>query len=293
MRPLLPLALSLLVACTLQARATENDGGELHHRHHAELSSRQCGLTTAFNVLVDTGGVWLYRDHGVPREIFFHDGRLSIDQQVQQVGADDAQRLRELEQQARLLMPQVTTIAHAAVELSYDALGGVVEVLTGSGGNARKIARLRGRAHTYVDDTLGKGRWDQHAFDGNFERYVEQQAEQFQASIARHMLWQIMTGRTEGIDARAKQLEGQLDAKLDAQAAALEAQANALCAQVDQVQRLQSALSVRYHGEPLQLLAAAPAAVSATVDPPSRTPATDTADRPRSDALALPTPRHD
>lgn len=254
MRTWLTLALLLAV---FHVHAQDADAPPRHSRdHHPQVSSQQCGLGTAFNVLADSGGIWLYRDGGVPREIFFHGGELSVDHQMQQVSAADTARLWEMERQARALMPQVAGIAHDVVDIGYDALGGVIEVMTGSGSNARKVERLRHEANGYVDSTLGKGRWDQHAFEGNFERYVEDQAERFKGSIARHLLWQIVTGRTDGIDARADRMGDALDARLAAKSAAIEARAIALCTQVASLRALQDALEFRYQGQPLQLLTA-------------------------------------
>ncbi|WP_234852805.1 DUF2884 family protein [Pseudoxanthomonas winnipegensis] len=224
------------------------------HDRRPQVSSRQCGLGTDFNVLADSGGIWLYRDSGSPREIFFHGGELSVDRKLRPVSAADAQRLWQMESQARALMPKVAGLANEVVDLSYDALGGVIEIMTGSSFNARKIARMRTQAHGYVDGTLGKGRWEQDAFGGNFERYVEDQAEAFKGSIARHLLFQIFTGRSEAIEERADHLYGELDNKLETRSEAIEAQAEALCDQVDQLRALQDALEFRYEGKPLQLL---------------------------------------
>ncbi|AEQ97139.1 DUF2884 family protein [Xanthomonas oryzae pv. oryzicola] len=150
--------------------------------------------------------------------------------------------------------PLQLTLLLEVIDLSYDALGGVVEILTGSWLDARKIERLRRRASDDVDGTLGKGRWEQHAFDGNFERYVEQEADTFKGSIARHMMWQIATGRAKGINARAQAMDGQLDARLDTRARTIDTRAAALCGHVQTLRRLQDALAVRYQGQPLRLL---------------------------------------
>jgi hypothetical protein len=251
--PLLCMSLAAHAAEPADAPAKEND-------HHPQVSSRQCGLSTAYNVLADSGGIWLYRDEGSPREIFFHAGELSVDHKVRAVSDADAQRLREMEAGARALMPQVAGIARDVVDITYDALGGVVDVLTGSTLNAWKIERKRKRALAYVDGTLGKGRWDQDAFGGNFEKYVEQEADDFKGSIARHVLWQVVTGRADGMDERADRMGDELDAKLDARSDRIEAKADALCAQVETLRRLQDALEFRYEGQPLRMLAPVDAA---------------------------------
>ncbi|GAE60002.1 hypothetical protein XPN_1908 [Xanthomonas arboricola pv. pruni MAFF 301427] len=155
MRIFLWLALLPAVASP-HARAQQTDKHDAP-RHRAQVSSQQCGLGTSFNVLADDGGIWLYRDSDWPREIFFHGGELSIDHKLQQTSTADARRLWEMEQRTRALMPQVAGIAYQVIDLSYDALGGVIEVMTGSALNARKIERLRKRARAYVDGTPGQG----------------------------------------------------------------------------------------------------------------------------------------
>ena len=77
------------------------------------------------------------------------------------------------------------------------------------------------QAHAYVDGTLGKGRWDQEAFDGDFEKYVEDQAEDFKGSIARHLLFQIFTGRANRIEERADKMGDALDEKLERRSEAI------------------------------------------------------------------------
>jgi len=290
MRPCLIALLLLAVTCVAQAQA--DDAGKVDHdgKHdrRPQVSSRQCGLGTDFNVLADSGGIWLYRDSGVPREIFFHGGALSVDKQVRQVSAADAQRLWDMEREARVLMPQVAGVAHDVVDLSYDALGGVIEIMTGSWLNARKIERMRRRANIYVDSTLGKGRWDQSAFDGNFERYVQDQAEAFRGSIARHLLFQIFTGRADNIDARADTMGDALDAKLDARSETIEAKADALCAQVATLRQLQDTLEFRYQGQPLQMLAPLDAGqLEGAADDGQRGEQDDEDDTPRASAIEV------
>ncbi|MCI2245814.1 YggN family protein [Xanthomonas sp. PPL568] len=279
----------LLAASSGLAWADQDDDGGKHD-HRPQVSSRQCGLSTPFNVLADTGGIWLTRSDGDgPREIFFHAGELSVDRQVQQIGDADAQRLLEMERETRALMPQVADLSHEVVDLSYDVLGSVVEMLTGSAGNARKIERLRTHANAYVDGTLGKGRWDQEAFDDRFEDYVETQAERFVGSITRHVLWQVMTGRGDAIGDRAERMDAALEARLDARSKGIETKAQALCARVVRLDQLQQALEYRYRGQPLRLLAASEDGATGQ----SSAALVGTDDTPRSNAVTVPSvPTH-
>lgn len=250
----LPWLLSLSLLLGAPALADEAVSVKPDDKTQPQLSSRQCGLTTPYNVLVDGGGVWLYRDAGTPMEIFFHDGELSVDKQVRPVSEADAQRLRQLEYQSRLLMPEVAGIARESVDIGFDALAGVVDVMSGSRRQAKRVEAFRKDALKQVDATLGVGRWDQDTFDEAFEAKLEEAAEDMAASLGRSMLWTVMTGGAERMEKRAELMEANLEHSLELRARGLEAQADGLCTRVRAMDALQSELEFRYQGQPLRLL---------------------------------------
>lgn len=217
------------------------------------LHSGQCGITTAYDVLVDSGGVWLRHGRQAPHEVFFHDGELSLDGTVVPVGDADAARLHELEAGARQLMPAAAGLARETVELAFDALDGVVEVLTGDA-RSRKVKKLRAGAHSWVDGSLGRGYWEQDTFGEGFEARVETMAESLAASMSRSVLWQVFTGRGEAMERRAERMDEELEQRLEARGERLQAQATALCPRVQALADVHDALQVRYHGQPLRLL---------------------------------------
>lgn len=228
------------------ARAGETDS--------PDLASRQCGLSTPYNVQVDGGGVWLYRREGVPKEIFFHDGTLSVDHQVQAVGTADAQRLRRMEDQARALMPQVAGIARESIDITFDALTGVVRTMTGSERKARKVELRRADALAHIDGSLGNGRWDQDVFGDAFEANVAQVVQDVTGSVMRSALWAAVTGRGDALEARADQFEAGMDAQIEARTAALERRAQSLCDGVVALRAEHDALDYRYRGARLLML---------------------------------------
>lgn len=223
MRAVLMILVALCATCASVAMAADGDDGSGPRR--VQLSSRQCGFGTSYDVLVDSGGVWLRRGEGAPREIFFHGGELSVDRQVRPVSDADAQRLRQLEHGAQQLVPQVAGIAREAADIAFDALAGVIEALTGSRRKARQVEGWRRQTQDYVDATLGRGRWEQEPFDEGFEAGIEAAAEQMAGSIARSMLWTVFTGGSARIEARAERMERELDARLEARSRTLESQA--------------------------------------------------------------------
>ncbi len=294
------LRLTALLWCAiappvLAQDAPDPDTHQDTHKH-VELSSDQCGLSTPFNVLVDSGGVWLYREQGMPKEIFFHGGELSVDRKVRQVSPADAQRLWQMEAQARALMPKVTDLARGVVDVTFDALSSAIEMVTGSARKARKIQAQQTAALKYVDDTLGTGRWDQEIFDEGFEKRVESAAQDMAGMMTRSVLWQVFTGRAEAIDERAERMDAALDARMDAKGQALEAQANALCPQVRSLYALQAALEYRYQGQPLRMIKMeqddAPSTSEARPTPAPTSPRRDDHDDRRDTTIKLDRPKH-
>jgi len=171
----LPLTGCLLLGLTLAGTGTGTAAADGQTKAPA-LSSRQCGVSTPYNVLVDSGGIWLRNREQLPAEIFFHDGELNIDRQPIPVSDADAQRLRQLEWGTRQLVPAVAGVAGEATDIAFDALGATVEIMTGSGRKAREVEGLRRDAHEYVGRTLGRGIWEQDLFGEQFEARIEQAA---------------------------------------------------------------------------------------------------------------------
>jgi len=220
-----------------------------------QLSSRQCGFSTPYDVVVDRTGVALMRSAGTPRTVFLHDGQLQVDGVAQPLGSADAQRLRQMELGAQALMPEVAGIARETVGITFDAFGGVVEAITGSRSKARKIDRHRDAALAHLDRTLGKGRWEQDAFDKTFEAEVGAAAEEMAGALTRGVLFAVFTGGADAMDKRTDAMEKDLERRMEARGKALEARADALCTQVAALDALQQQLDYRLPGgKRLQLL---------------------------------------
>jgi len=230
----------LLSVCTLSllgAAASASAG--------PQFSSQQCGFSTPYDVIVDRTGVALTRSAGTPKTVFLHDGRLQVDGVAQTLSSADAQRLRQMEQGAQALMPEVAGIAREVVGITFDAFGGVVEAITGSRSKARKIERHRDAALAHLDRTLGKGQWQKEPFDKAFEADVSAAAEEMAGALTSGVMFAVFTGRADDIEKRTDAMEKDMDRRMDARGKALEARADALCVQVRELDELQLQLDYR------------------------------------------------
>ncbi|MGL0788219.1 DUF2884 family protein [Xanthomonas translucens] len=233
----------LLSVCTLSllgAAASASAG--------PQFSSQQCGFSTPYDVIVDRTGVALTRSAGTPKTVFLHDGHLQVDGVAQPLSNADAQRVRQMEQGAQALMPEVAGIAREVVGITFDAFGGVVEAITGSRSKARKIERHRDADLAHLDRTLGKGQWQKEPFDKAFEADVSAAAEEMAGALTRGVMFAVFTGRADAIEKRTDAMEKDLERRMDARGKALEARANALCTQVAALDALEQQLDYRLPG---------------------------------------------
>ena len=103
------------------------------HTHHL-----QCSFNSDYDVQIKPNGIAFTREHGLPGDVFMHDGQLRVDGQTVTVSADDAVRLREYEHQVRVLVPAMADIARDGVDIGYSALTTVVATLADNGDEDRK-----------------------------------------------------------------------------------------------------------------------------------------------------------
>ena len=218
-----------------------------------KLRADQCGIHTDYDVLVDSGGIWLRHGPQAPHEVVFHDGVLSLDDTIVPVSEADAARLRQMEAGARQLMPAVTALAHEVSGVTFDALDAAFEAITGKSRN-RQMRAMRGEMQDWIDASLGRGYWEQESFGDGFDAHIEQMAETMAGSMTRSVLWQVFSGRAGAMERRADRLDAEVDRRMEARSQQLEAKAMALCPLVQSLAAAHDALEVRYQGQPLRLL---------------------------------------
>lgn len=244
---------SAVLACALAAGLAPPaaDAGT----RHAFGDGTGCRVDSPYTLRVDAGGLRLDDAGQAPHRVEIHDGTLRLDGAPQPVSAADAARLRGIEAGTRALLPDVAAIARETINISFDAVGGVGEAMTGSRRQARQIEALRARALDHVARTLDRGVWEPDAFGERFEAEVEAAAEAMAASLSPgRMLWMAFTGGIGRMERRLEKMEADLERGIAAREATLEAHTRALCARLEGLHGLQRSLEFRLDdGRPLRL----------------------------------------
>lgn len=215
-----------------------------------------CQVDTPYAVQVDADGLRFdATDDVLPKRVDIHDGGLRLDGAAQAVSAADAARLREIEAGTRALLPQIAAVAREAIQIGFDALGGVHAALGGDRRRARQIEALRQRALLRVDQTLGRGSWDPETFGAAFEAELATAASEVAATVTpARAVWMAFTGGGDRLERRMEAMEANLERQVAAREQVLEAHADALCAQLDRLHLLQESLELRLDdGRALQL----------------------------------------
>ena len=253
---------------------------------HAVGGSRGCDVESPYVLQVDDAGLRFDAEGDAsPRRVEIHDGSLRLDGTPQAVSAADARRLREIEAGTRALLPDLAAVAREAIHIGFDALGSVHAAFGGDRRRARDIEALRQRALLRVDQTLGRGVWESDSFGTAFEADMTAAAGELAATITpARAVWMAFTGGTGRLERRMDAMEAALERDLAVREATLEAHADAVCARLDTLHRLQGTLELRLDdGRPLRLFEFTPRDVPPDADDQgvAASPTAGTAGSPR------------
>lgn len=214
-----------------------------------------CNVETPYAMQVDTGGLrFEATGDASPKRVEIHDGTLRVDGAARQVSAADARRLREIEAGTRALLPDIAAVAREAIHIGFDALDGMQAALGGDPRRARDIEALRQRALLRVEQTLGRGSWHPQANGRVFEADLAAAAHELATPAMPARVVRAALTRGAARLHHPMTIEGDRDHRIATRERALEAQADAVCARLDRLHRLQDTLELRLEdGRPLRL----------------------------------------
>ncbi len=241
---LLPLAL-LLASGAAQAHST-HDGARLG-----------CDVRSDYSVRPYRQAFLFSREGSTPTEIGIGGGRLFIDGKEIQLADADHARLRDMDGEMKLLVPQIEKVTTEAIEIAFTAL---TEVARGLSSTPEKtVAGLERSRREMMAEIRSKpmGVFNEDAMEGIIKPIVTRFIPDIVGGAVSTALKAAFSGEQESkkFEARIKQMERQLDTRVDARAKALEPLAEAMCQRLNRLDTLDDALEFRLpNGEPMQLL---------------------------------------
>jgi hypothetical protein len=245
---LLPLAL-LLASGAAQAHST-HDGGRIG-----------CDVKSDYSVRPYRQAFLFSREGSTPAEIGIGGGRLFIDgKEISLVEADHA-RLREMEGEMKAMAPQIEKVMLEAIEIAFTAL---TEVARGLSNTPEKTVAGLERSHRQMMAEIRNkpmGVLDGDAMEAIIEPTITKFVPDIVGGAVSTALKAAFSGEAElkKFEARIKQMESELDTRVEARAKALEPLADALCQRLNRLDSLDDALEYRLpSGEPMQLLSVDP-----------------------------------
>ncbi|KLD62747.1 DUF2884 family protein [Dyella japonica] len=249
-----------MMACALAAGLAL---GGAAHAHDLEVHDGHCGYSTAYDVQVMPSGIGFHRDDGKPADVFMHDGRLRVDGRDVAVSNEDAARLRDYEQQVRLLLPEVAGIAREGVNIGFAAMRTVLLTFAENDDERRRMVGRLDENHRLalarVDDGLGKGVWKSNDMEEVVEKSVENSVSDLVSKVAGEAVSAALSGdqsKVAALEARAESLDKSIDREVNKRADELDKHADALCPKLSSLDTLQHQFQFRLQdGSRLQLLA--------------------------------------
>ncbi|MEP6897786.1 MAG: DUF2884 family protein [Rhodanobacter sp.] len=224
-----------------------------------QINADHCGFDTSYDVQARPDGIAFVRADGHPGRVFMHDGQLRIDGRRVDLGAEDATRLRQYEQDVRALLPEMADVAQQALGIAFDSLTTVAATF---GSNAddrdalvKRLRQIHREALVKLDNGISSDHWNEHGFEDAIETQVENAANELASSVSGSVLASLVTGKTSELEARANSLDSSIDKEMTMRSGKLEARAKMLCPRLAELEQLQQQLDFRLaDGSRLQLL---------------------------------------
>lgn len=219
-----------------------------------------CHASSSYDLTIAAGGLLFDRAEPPPRRIRMRAGQLDVDGTVVSLNAENHDRLALFERQLRALVPKVRRVADNGVDLATKA---VRAETAGLGVTADTQARLDVKLAAHAAELKGRiatststHDWQGAAFDHYADAAVADIAPLLAADLAQQAVAAAVNGdlaAAASLQARAADLAGDLQPRLERRMQALRPQIQALCPSIKSLHDLQR--DVRGgNGKPLDLL---------------------------------------
>lgn len=248
MKKLLPLAIAALFA----AGSAHAGGLDV------------CEVESDYDLKIGQDALTFSRESGTPANVEMRGGQLFVDGTKQVLSAADTRRIEQFERDIRALVPEVKGIALEAVGIATEA---VLQVATAFVGDAqpqslKRLEQLGANISHRIEVSADTAEWRDDEFDAAIAELTAELVPMIVGDITAAAVSAALSGdadKVAEIEARAEQLEKEIDTRVEARADALEARAETLCPRVIALDQLESELELRLgDGSTLDLVQAEP-----------------------------------
>lgn len=229
--------------------------------HAADTS---CNVESDFDLTLDQRSVILTRDSGVPKWIVIRGERLFVDDQWVELTPEDRKRIAAFDRGAREVMPLALDIGREAADIAFTALGEVAAGFSNDPASTRdKLDLARKHIDARLARSVSANRFDSADLGEGIGQAVGEVMPTLIGDIVGGAVSAAFSGDTARLE-RMKNLDQQIEARVQPRAKALEKRAEALCERMIELDRLDNALAYRLpDGNTLDLLQANRDAASA------------------------------
>ena len=221
--------------------------------------------STPYDVDVTADGLSFHRTDGVPAKIFLHDGAVRVDGRDLTVSRADADALRRYEDGVRRLVPQIASIARDGVQIGFSAMTSVTLAFADGDQRSRMLEKLKRKqadALREIDKGIGAGHWSSDRMTETVAGSVSDSVGELVGSVTSSAVTAALSGdstKVAALQARAESLDKTLDHEMDKRSKGLEARADAICPQLNDLADLQQGWKLRLaDGKPLELMTIKP-----------------------------------
>jgi hypothetical protein len=221
--------------------------------HKAGHGVSMCDVDSPYDLRIDHGKLTWLREGSAPQRIEMDRGGLMVDGQRLALSEADAQRLIEFQATVIETVPEVKAIALDAIDIAFTALEHVSRALVSTESRdhqatAERLATARIAATRHIEEGMATDQWSNAQFERLIENTVTEALPVIIGDITATALKVAFSGdehAVQELEARAKHIEASIEAAVEDRARQLEKRADALCDSVENLKRIEAALTVR------------------------------------------------
>jgi hypothetical protein len=216
------------------------------------VTSDRCGVSSAYSMNLGADALVFTRKAPAAQRVEIRRGELRLDGRRLDISSADSRRLLAFEREARALLPEAKALALEAIELAFRAVEQVGVSLSGSDAASReRIAEKLATTRMLLNRRIEAG------FDGReplgaaeIDSLIGDSIAALLPAVAGEIAALAVRAALSGdeavaadFEARAAQLETQLEREIEGRAEALAVRGQALCDRAAELDAIESALS--------------------------------------------------